>query len=323
MKILVTGGTGLVGKSLQDILKTDSICNHEFIFVSSKDANLMIKEEVDKLFKNEKYDAIIHLAASVGGLYKNMSDNVNMYFENMTMNINIIKACHENNVNRGIFCLSSCIYPANPSEFPMTESMLHEGSPHDSNKGYAHAKRQLEIMCEMYSVNYQRRYICVSPVNLYGPHDNYNIENGHVLSSVMHRMYNSLKSQEFSMYGTGKALRQFLFAPDFAKAILKLLFDDSVKFGVYNICTIIDLWNPYEPMREYMIKDVIYMIAYNLNFPKEKIKMDVSKSDGIIKKTVTGLKFIKKYPGFKFTPLSEGLKITIKWMIDNYDSIRK
>ena len=126
MKILITGGTGLVGKSLNEYLNSVFFqFENNFIFVSSKDANLLIKSEVDNLFKNNKYDAIIHLAAQVGGLYKNMNNNLDMYNDNMCINKNIIEACHENNVKRGIFCLSSCVFPAHPSSFPMTEETLH------------------------------------------------------------------------------------------------------------------------------------------------------------------------------------------------------
>ena len=326
MRVLVTGGSGLVGKSLNSYIKNENefqIKDCHFTFVSSKDADLRIKEEVDKLFIDREYDAIIHLAACVGGLYKNMDSNVEMYLDNMAINTNIIKACHQNNINRGIFCLSSCVFPEKPNSFPMTEEDLHRGKPHFSNYGYAHSKRQLEVMCDLYSSSYNRQYICVSPVNLYGPFDNFSIKNGHVLPSVMHRMYNnSLNSEDFMVYGTGRAFRQFLYAPDFAKAIVKLLLDIRVKFGIFNVCDMSSFEGDIS-IPEYSIQEVVYMIAKNLNFPKEKIKNDILKSDGIYKKTVSAVVFKVRYPDFKFTPLSEGLEITVKWMIDNFDSIRK
>lgn len=322
MRILITGGTGLVGKSLTEYINITAHClDNEFVYISSKDANLMVKSEVDALFINNQYDAIIHLAAQVGGLYKNMNNNIIMYQNNMCINKNIIEACHENNVKRGIFCLSSCVFPACPSSFPMTEETLHCGKPHESNYGYAHAKRQLEVMCQLYNTSYNRNYICVSPVNLYGSHDNFNIADGHFVPSAIHRMYNNKLENKrwFSVYGTGNAFRQFLYAPDFARAIVTILFDNSIKDGVFNICeskqdgTII----------EYRIIDVILMISNYLGFPEENINYDLRKSDGVMKKTVSGKKFIDKYPDFEFTPLEEGIKTTVKWMVDNFDDIRK
>lgn len=330
-RILVTGGTGLVGTSLKECLVRKLLnenvnspffqFENKFKFVSSKDANLMVKSEVDNLFKNNKYDAIIHLAAHVGGLYKNMNSNIDMYQNNMCINKNIIEACHENNVKRGIFCLSSCVFPAYPSSFPMTEETLHCGKPHESNYGYAHAKRQLEVMCQLYNTSYNRNYICVSPVNLYGSRDNFSIDDGHFVPSAIHRMYNSKLENKrwFSVYGTGNAFRQFLYAPDFARAIVTILFDNSIKDGVFNICET----KQDGTIPEYRIIDVIKMISNSLDFSQENINYDLRKSDGVMKKTVSGKKFIDKYPDFEFTPLEEGIKTTVKWMVDNFDDIRK
>jgi GDP-L-fucose synthase len=90
--------------------------------------------------------------------------------------MNILKACHKYNINRGIFCLSSCIYPASPSKFPMLEEDLCSSEPHYSNEGYAYSKRMMYMLCKHYNKSYNREYICVSPVNLYGPYDNFNIK---------------------------------------------------------------------------------------------------------------------------------------------------
>ena len=90
-----------------------------------------------RYFSKQKYDCIIHLAADVGGLYKNIDKNVEMFNNNIAINQNILEACHKNNINRGIFCLSSCIYPSKPNKFPMDETMIHEGPSHPSNEGYA------------------------------------------------------------------------------------------------------------------------------------------------------------------------------------------
>ena len=160
MKTLVTGGNGMVGKCIQSIVNTIDKSN-EYVFISSKDCDLTKEKEVDVFFENNKFNNVIHLAACVGGLYKNMKDNHNMFQQNIKMNMNVLKACNNNNINTCIVILSSCIFPEKPPEFPMEEHMLHDGKPHESNKGYAYAKRMMQVECEMYNEQYNRNYICL------------------------------------------------------------------------------------------------------------------------------------------------------------------
>lgn len=318
MRVLVTGGSGLVGNNLKDYLSNNKIEGNEnniYHFISSKDCDLTKLEQVESLFSNHKYDTIIHLAARVGGLYENIKNNSEMYFNNMTINENILECCIKYGVTRGVFCLSSCVFPSNPKSFPMTEDMLHDGQPHYSNKGYAYSKRHMQLMCDLYNSKLNKNYICVSPVNLYGEYDNFNLEQSHIIPGVIHRMYNCKKNDtDFNMFGTGEAERQFLFANDFAKSIIKILLNENIKGGVYNIC---------EDNVEYKIKDVIYKIAKYLEYPLDRIKPDTeSFGDGVMKKTVSGEKFKKTFEDFNFTNIDAGLETTIKWFIDNYPNVR-
>ena len=124
MKVLITGGSGMVGKCIKDNclhLKDD-----EFIFLSSSDGDLTVKDNVNAIFEKHKPDYVIHLAANVGGLYKNMKFRVEMLRDNLLMNEYILEMCHKYNVQKGMFVLSTCIFPNIPSKFPMTEEMLHE-----------------------------------------------------------------------------------------------------------------------------------------------------------------------------------------------------
>ena len=123
MKVLVTGGSGMVGKCLKEICDKKFI-NNEFIFLSSKDCDLTKIDDVDKLFNENKPDFIIHLAANVGGLYKNLREKISMFKDNIRMNENILEISNKYNVQRGIFCLSSCIFPHKPKKYPMNESMI-------------------------------------------------------------------------------------------------------------------------------------------------------------------------------------------------------
>ena len=103
-----------------------------------------------------------------------------MFENNLTINMNVVKCCHKYNVQRAIFCLSTCIFPDKVS-YPITEDMLHEGPPHNSNYGYAYSKRMLQIQCQIYNQDYNREYICVIPTNIYGEHDNFSLMDAHVI----------------------------------------------------------------------------------------------------------------------------------------------
>lgn len=313
MKVCITGGNGMVGSCIKDIVSIYP--DHEFVFLNGRSGiDLEDKNKVLNNFRKENYDAIIHLAANVGGLYKNMDKNVEMFNSNIKINQNVLEASNECNINRGIFCLSSCIYPANPVKFPMDETMIHSGPPHHSNSGYAYAKRMLEVQCRNYNNAYGREYICVVPVNLYGPYDNFDLNDGHLIPMVMHRFHNDMyqedKTNKFIAYGSGTPLRQFLYAPDFAIIICEILLGDK-----YNSTEPIICCNDVE----LPITDVIETIANVMNIPRESVSWDKSKSDGCFKKTVSNEKFKSIYPEFKFTELHDGLIETYKWFC-NYKS---
>ena len=227
-----------------------------------------------------------------------------MFQDNMNMTMNVIESCHVNNIQRGIFVLSSCIYPGSPSRFPMDETMIHEGPPHNSNEGYAYAKRMMEMLCKHYNETYNREYICVIPVNLYGPYDNFDLEDGHMVPMIMYRFYYT-RSNPIA-YGTGLPLRQFLFAPDFANMICTLL-------CTYNDTTPIICCNH----DEYEIKDIVKEICNVIDIQLQSLIWDNTKSDGCMRKTVSNAKFHTLYPDFQFTSLHDGLQQTYTWFLQH------
>jgi GDP-L-fucose synthase len=298
MKILVTGGFGMVGQNIK---------GEDFFFHSRKDCDLTNRLEVLNFFKKHNFKYIIHLAASVGGLYKNLSSNIQMFSDNIKINENVLEACHLNNITRGVFCLSSCVYPAKPSRFPMDETMIHESPPHFSNEGYSYAKRMLELQTRQYNKTYGYEYICVTPVNLYGKHDNFSLTDGHFIPMVIHRFF----KEDYTAYGTGKPYRQFLYAEDFAKIIVKILLEYK---GPYrNIICCDD--------NEWTIKEVVEKISGIMKTPK--IQWDTTKSDGCLKKTVTNKRLKEIFSDIEFTPFDKGLRETYNWFIKNYNFIRK
>lgn len=307
MTILVTGGSGLVGSNLREICGND-----DFIYLSSKDCNLIDFNMTKKIFKQYNPNTVIHLAAKVGGLYMNIENNIQMLEDNLLINVNIIKVCRQLKIKKFIGCLSTCIFPDKIS-YPITENQLRNGPPHPSNEGYAYGKRMLAVMCDQMNKIDGYKYIYISPTNIYGKYDNFHLTNAHVIPNLIHKcIIAKNNNKEFIVKGTGKALRQFIYAKDLAKIIKFLITYD----GTYNhiICStnITD---------EISIKDIVQKICINLNY--FNIKYDSSFSDGQYKKTVSNEKLRCIYPNLKFTSIDEGLKETIKWVVNNFDNIRK
>lgn len=302
--VLVTGGSGLVGNAIKNIRK--SFPYYQFVFLSSKDFDLLKMEKTELMFKTFKPTYVIHLAACVGGLYKNMNHNVEMFEKNMLINHNVIHCAHKYGVKKLIACLSTCIYPDEVS-YPITEDMLHKGAPHNSNYGYAYAKRMLEVQCRLYKESYGDNFMCVIPTNIYGPHDNFDLENGHVLPALIHRCFLAKKNGvDFVVRGSGKPLRQFIYSEDLAKLIMHLL-QSSNKENVI-------LSSPEN--HETSIENVARMIARCFDY-EDRLVFDANYADGQYKKTVSNEKLMdilkRECSKFQFTELEEGIKKTVEW----------
>jgi GDP-L-fucose synthase len=304
MHILVTGGTGLVGNALQSICSTSL---HTMTFAGSRDCNLLNYNETYEYFRKVTPDYIIHLAANVGGLYKNMNNKVFMLENNLIINYNVLRTAHELDINNVISCLSTCIFPSD-APIPMTEEALHSGPPHHSNNTYAYSKRMLEIHSTAYRDQYGRNYTCIIPTNIYGPHDNFDLENGHVLPSLIHQCSNAMKTgNPFIVRGSGTSLRQFLYSKDLANIILELI---ECKNIVANV-----IISPDE-CDEVSIKMVAETIAKTFGYTKQ-IVYDESYSDGQFKKTASNKLLKTVVTDFKFMRLEEGVKETVKWFRKN------
>lgn len=307
MKVLVTGGSGMIGQNIKEMI--EDYGNHEFVFLSSKDCDLTNRYETQCYFQDGNFDFIIHLAANVGGLYKNMAKGIEMFSVNVKINENVLEACKKYRVNRGIFVLSSCIYTPNPSKFPMDESMIHEGPPHESNEGYAYAKRMLELQCRQYNKKYNLNYICLVPVNLYGKYDNFRDGDSHVIPGLISRFHiDKIHEKETIVYGDGEPLRQFLYAKDFANLILKVLLEENYEGNGSMICC----------NDEVKISSMVDVLIDVMEIDKEKVSYDTNMPNGCMKKTVCNAKLKSIYPDFKFTSLKDGLKETYTWFKENY-----
>ncbi|XP_031634507.1 probable GDP-L-fucose synthase [Contarinia nasturtii] len=321
-RVLVTGGTGLVGSAIRHVIQTTEKRNdEEWIFVGSKDGDLTDLQSTRELFEKYKPNKVIHLAAMVGGLFYNMNNNLDFLRKNMLINDNVLLVCHEINVNKVVSCLSTCIFP-DKTTYPIDETMVHNGLPHDSNFGYSYAKRLIDVLNRGYFEQHNRLYTSIVPCNIYGPNDNFNPTASHVIPGMIHRLYNIIndntvdtpqEERVFTVWGSGKPLRQFIYSLDLAKlAVWTLREYDSVSPIILSV----------DEADEVTIEFVARSIAKAFDF-KGRIEFDTTKADGQHKKTASNTKLRSYRPDFQFTKFEEAIKYTVDWYLQNQDKVRK
>ena len=301
-KVLITGGYGLVGSEFN---------GSKYIPLSSSECDLRNKNEIDKILDKINFDGIIHCAGRVGGLGGNMSRKGEFFYENIIINTNVIESARAHGIKNLVAFLSTCIFPDNV-EYPLNEKKIHLGPPHFSNDAYAYAKRMTDIQIRAYKEQYNINYKSVIPTNIYGPNDNFNINDGHVIPSLIHKCYLAKQNDTpFIIWGSGKPLREFIFSKDVAKLTEWVL----------------EEYNETEPIilstsEEVSIREVVNIITEIMDFNGD-VLFDTSKPDGQFRKPSDNIKLKNYLPDFKFTSLYDGLNETIKTFIKNYEYVRK
>jgi len=311
--ILVTGGSGLVGKGIQTVVEADPKDDEKWIFLSSKDGNLLSETETEAIFEKYKPTHVIHLAALVGGLFANMSANCDFFRNNMKMNDNILSSSHKHKVEKVVSCLSTCIFPDKTS-YPIDETMVHNGPPHNSNFGYSYAKRMIDVQNRAYHEQHGCQFTSIIPCNVFGPHDNFNIQQGHVIPGLINKAYQAKKNgTPFEIWGTGAPLRQFIYSLDLAKLTVWVL-REYQEIDPIILAT--------DEADEVSIKDVAMMVKEASDF-KGEVKFLTDKADGQFKKTASNSKLRKYLPEFKFVPTKQAIQETVEWFEKNYETARK
>lgn len=315
MATLVFGGTGLVGRALADLTGEDK-SNNGYVFLSSKDCDLLNREQTEMILAHYKPQLVIHLAAVVGGLYMNISENRRMFYDNITMNTNLIEACVQAEVPNFLGCLSLCVFPDDQEP---SEAGIHDGPPHGSNYGYAYAKRMMEVHCRL--VSDERPdfcYRCFSPTNIYGPYDNFSLTNAHVIPMLIHKAYIAKQLRTaLTVRGTGSAERQFIFSRDVAKLILIMVRHLKEVTNGLIICP------PLLNNDQVRISDVARMIAQKYHIT---IAYDTSFTDGQVRIPASAAclqTLLQSWNElFEFTSLEQGIHETIEWFNMEYPNIR-
>ena len=227
----VAGHKGMVGSSIIRLLiKKYPLIK---IFTSNKsDLNLINQSQVNAFINKKKPDLVIIAAAKVGGIFKNLTYPAEFLYENLMIQNNIIHACYNNNISKVLFLGSSCIYPRNSNQ-PIKECDLLTGSLEKTNEAYAIAKITGIKMCQFYNQQYGTNYKSLMPTNLYGQGDNYHPEESHVIPGLIRRFHDAKihNIPQIKVWGTGTALREFLYVDDLADAAIKIAFYDSKKIN--------------------------------------------------------------------------------------------
>jgi len=302
MKILLTGSGGFLGQNIVPILAD----KYQVLGIRSRGWDLRSQSACARLMRASKPDVIVHAAGSVGGIGANQQNPGKFIYENLIMGANLIHAALKQDVEKFILLGTVCSYPKY-TPVPFREEDLWNGYPEETNAPYGIAKKTLMKMIEAYHEQYGFNGVNLIPVNMYGPHDHFNLTSSHVIPALILKVYNAIQDgdRSITLWGTGKASREFLYAPDCAEAI-RLAIEKDVSPDPINIGT----------GREIKICDLAAEIAKQMGFDGE-ILYDSNKPDGQPRRCLNTER-AEALLGFKAkTDFKQGLKETIDWFLEN------
>lgn len=314
-KIYIAGHRGLVGSAVLRNLESKGFNN--LLTKSHKDLDLTNQTKVKNFFEKEKPDYVILAAAKVGGIYANNTYPADFIYQNTMIETNIIHSAYENKVKRLLFLGSTCIYPKE-IEQPMREDALLSNKLEPTNEPYALSKILGIKLCESYNRQHGTDFRSVMPTNLYGINDNFDPENSHVIPGLMQRFHNAKinKDNEVMVWGTGNAMREFLFVDDMAEASLFVLGIDKEIYDE-NTLPMISHINVGSG-KDITIKELAEIMKEVVGF-EGKISFDNTKPDGSPRKLIDVSRLSKM--GWKnSTSLREGLELTYNWYKNNLDN---
>lgn len=302
-KIYVAGHNGMVGSAIVRELKRQDYKN--LLFQSSQELNLRDQKTTIDFFQSEKPDYIFLAAAKVGGILVNSQKQGEFFYDNMAIELNTIHAAHLAGVKKFCFLGSSCIYPKLAPQ-PIKEEYLMTGHLEETNFGYASAKIAGVKMCEAYFDQYGFKYVALMPCNLYGPGDNFNPNDSHVLGALLRKTVEAKERGDasISMWGTGNPRREFLYVDDVARACIFLM-QSNVDCGLFNVGAGEDL-----TINE-LAKKIFEVVSFN-----GSIERDLSKPDGTLRKLLD----VSKLTALGWKPtvkIEEGIRRLHKWFLEH------
>ncbi len=309
MKVLVTGSAGMLGRAIG---AQSSNYAHSFSFASKNEADLERAGEADRLVRAIRPDAVIHCAAVVGGIKLNMDSPEEMRDRNRAINQNLFAAARAHGVKKVVSFLSTCVFPENAPE-PWDESMIHSGEADRRQWGYAQAKRELDLLSRKYSTEEgaKTRFVTLVPSTMYGPHDNFSPEGGHVLPAVLLKIHRAKTEGGIPVFwGSGSPRREFLYVDDMARVAIES----------------VEQYDGIEPLivspgTDVSVKELVEFIS-KANGYNGPVQWDSSKTDGRLTRRTSNSKFLSIFSGFKFTGFAAGIEKTMSFFKKNYPALR-
>jgi len=306
MRVLITGASGFLGKNLTEYLPNYIDREYRISGVGSKQYDLRSQHACRKALEYYNPDIIVHAAGSVGGIGANKENPGKFMYENLIMGANLIEEARIQKTPKFILLGTVCAYPKH-TEVPFKESDLWNGYPEETNAPYGIAKKSLMRLLQSYGEQYGMRGANLIPVNMYGPHDHFNLTSSHVIPALILKVYTALKNgdRQIELWGTGNASREFLYAPDCAEAIALAIKNDVT----------------LEPMNigngeEVLIKDLAAEICHIMGYEGD-LYFNPDYPDGQPRRCLDTTK-AKEALGFEAkTYWKEGLKQTIEWFMND------
>ncbi|MEK7568561.1 MAG: GDP-L-fucose synthase [Patescibacteria group bacterium] len=303
-KIFVAGHRGLVGSAIVRVLQKNGFTN--LVLKTHKDMDLTDQHAVTEFFAEEKPEYVFLSAAKVGGIMANKTMPADFAYNNLAIQTNIIHSAYIHKVKKLLFLGSSCIYPKLCPQ-PIKEEYLLSGELESSNKAYAIAKIAGIIMCQSYNEQYGTNFISLMPTNLYGPHDNFDLENSHVLPAMIRKFHEAKVNDapSVTLWGTGSAKREFLHVDDLAEASLFLMQN-------YNDSSIINVGTGEDVTIKELAEKIKEVVGY-----RGEIIWDITKPDGTPRKLLDVSKLHTLGWGHSIS-LNDGISSTYKWFKENH-----
>ena len=303
-KILVTGAAGFVGTAVVEELKRRGYTN--ILTPTRSECDLTKESRVESYFIKNKPEVVLHIAGKVGGIAANKKDPGDFFYQNLMMGTLIMDFAHRFNCEKTVVLAAGCVYPKN-LPVPYTEEDFWMGLPDENSIGYSMAKKMLIIQSWTYREQYGFDSTVLLPANLYGPHDNFDLETSHVVPALVRKFIEAKDngSSSVEVWGSGTASREFLYVQDTAKAIVDSA-EKDVGSGPYNLGT----------GTETTIKELVTEIASAVGFSGE-LNWDTSRPDGQPRRFYDMSKFERAYGYVPSTTLKDGIQKTVEWFREN------
>lgn len=293
-RVLVTGGSGFLGKRLKKHMPN-------WIYVSSKEYDLISQNETEKMFKDHSPEAVVHLAARVGGVKDNNDHQGEFFYKNSYINTNVLETARKFGVKRVLSSLSTCAFPDILSKYPFVEENLFDGRPAKSNFSYGYSKRMLQVQSLSYREEFGLNYSTFCPSNIYGPEDHFGKESSHFVASLANKIHHAKNGDLIEMWGTGAPLRQQLFVDDLCAIIPVLLEEHNTSKPLI-----------VAPNENLSIKE---MCEKAIKVSKKDLKYSFNgKLDGQFRKDGSNQELKKVIGNFPFTSFEQGFKETLQYL---------